>query len=754
MELSPSKTSLANLYNPKTQSRAELIEQFVVRQNIFKRLYTEIQQSKMNTPEQHILVEGKRGMGKTTLLLRLAYEIEMDSSLNYWLIPLVFNEEEYGVRKLFKMWERVLELLVEKEVQFSGVEGQMEALSRTVKDDEAYEKELYKLLSETIQRSEKKIILFIDNFGDMFQKFNESEAHRLRKVLQTSSDIRIIAASSVILEAFFEYKHPFYEFFKIERLGSLSTEDTMELLQKLGDVHQQPRVKFVLEHQKGRVEALRRLTGGVIRTMVLLFEIFVEDENGSAFADLESILDRVTPLYKHRMDDLPPQQQEIVEAIALNWDAIGVKEIAEKTRMESKTVSAQLNQLVKNEVIHKIRTSTKNNLYQINERFFNIWYLMRNGRNNHRSKVLWLVRFLEEWCDEMEIVERSRKHISSLQKGDFDQRSAFLLSQALAYSRHLPKEEQHELLETTREYLERKKSKYAVRLSPSDLEIQAKAREALKRKNFKKALPLLLQMKEKNNAVIAYSFYHGSKDYAQAEKYYLAAAREKNVAAYNNLGLLYDYHLNQPLQAEKWYHKAIENGNTTAFFNLGLLYKNQFKDYPKAIQYYQKAIDQGDEDASFNLANLYADELQQPQKAAELYEGLAAYGNVQAMHNLAYLNLEELNNPDEASYYFKKSIEQGLLFDPQLVDHDGDYPIHIPMLFLMARKEYDYLYDFFHEEKAVDFQLKDRLKPIYFALMYFLKDQYPNEHLKMGPELQETVEEVIKEVERMRGIFG
>ncbi len=748
------KNNIANLYNPKTQSREELIEHFVVRQTIFKKLYREIRESKMDTPEQHILVEGKRGMGKTTLLLRLAYEIEQDPDLNQWLIPLVFNEEEYGVRKLFKMWERVLEILVDKAPAFSFLGEKMESLSRQFNDDEIYEKEIYKLLNETLQNSRQKVILFIDNFGDMFQKFNEREAHRLRKILQTSADIRIIAASSVVLEAFYQYKHPFYEFFKIERLESLSTSDTFDLLQKLGERHQQDRVQYILQHQKGRVEALRRLTGGVIRTMVLLFEIFIEDQDGSAFADLEAILDRVTPLYKHRMDDLPAQQQEIVEAIALHWDAIAVKGIAEKTRMESKVISAQLQQLVKNEIIHKIPTTTKNHLYQINERFFNIWYLMRNGRSNHRSKVLWLVRFLEEWCDEMEIVARSRKHISSLQNGDFDQRSAFFMSQALAYSRHLPKEEQHELIETTRDYLHRKKSKYALRLSPSELEIQAKARQALQNKQYPKALPLLLQMKEPNNALIAYTYFKGFRDYRQAEKFYLAASREKDTSAYNNLGILYDYHLNQPTQAEHWYKKAIENQSPKALFNLALLYKNKQKDYPKAAQYYQMAVDRGDLDASFNLANLYAEELKDYQQAENLYRDLAANGNIRAMHNLAYLYLEEIKDYDQAEYYFKLSIEQGLLYQTDVLKISEEYPIHIPMLFLMARGEYAYLQDLFASPKSKAVHLVDKLKPIYYALLYFRQKEQPNDYLRMGPELEETVQEIISEVKRLEEIFG
>ncbi len=748
------KNKIANLYNPKTQSREDLIEQFVVRQSAFKKLYREIRESKMHTPEQHILVEGKRGMGKTTLLLRLAYEIEQDQDLNQWLIPLVFNEEEYGVRKLFKMWERVVEILADQAPAFSLLSEKMNNLSKQVVDDEVYEKEIYKLLSETLQNRQKKIVLFIDNFGDLFQKFSEREAHRLRKILQTSADIRIIAASSVVLEAFYQYKHPFYEFFKIARLESLDRAATFDLLKKLSERHQQNRVQHLLQHQKGRVEALRRLTGGVIRTMILLFEIFVEDDNGNAFADLEAILDRVTPLYKHRMDDLPASQQEIVGAIALHWDAIPVKEIAEKTRMESKVISAQLQQLVRNEIIHKIPTSTKNHLYQIKERFFNIWYLMRNGRNNHRSKVLWLVRFLEEWCDEMEIVARSRKHISSLQKGDFDQGSAFMMSQALTYARHLPKEEEQVLIETTRDYLQKKKSKYALRLSPYELEIQAKARQAIQNKQYPKALPLLLQMKAPNNALIAYTYQKGFRDYRQAEKHYLAAAREKNTAAYNNLGILYDYHLHQTKDAEHWYKKAIENQNTKAIFNLALLYKNKQKDYPKAAQYYKMAIDHGDADAPFNLAKLYTEELKEYSQAEILYQSLAADGNIKAMHHLAYLYLEKIKDYEQAEYYFKLSIEHGLLYQTDVLKISEEYPIHIPMLFLLARGAYTYLQDLFDAPSSKAIQLADQLKPIYYSLLYFQQAERPNGYLRMGPELEETVQEIISEVKRLQEVFG
>ena len=162
-----------------------------------------------------------------------------------------------------------------------GIAEQVTYLSSKHKDDSDYEKALFEYITTVLQKEQLKIIVFIDNFGDMFNKFSTYEAHRLRKILQTSADIRIIAASSVVLEAFYDYKHPFYEFFKVKMLEGLDKADTNRLLLSLGKIYKREEVEEIIKNQSGRVEALRRLTGGVIRTIVLLFEIFIDDKNGT-----------------------------------------------------------------------------------------------------------------------------------------------------------------------------------------------------------------------------------------------------------------------------------------------------------------------------------------------------------------------------------------------------------------------------------------------------------------------------------------
>ncbi|MEZ5041914.1 MAG: tetratricopeptide repeat protein [Saprospiraceae bacterium] len=685
---------VASIYNPQNQSKAELIEGFVVRKKIFKKLFTEIETATMEHPEQHYLIVGKRGMGKTTLLLRLAYEVENSEPLSAWLMPLVFNEEEYSIRKLYKFWIRIGELMRDNDNGlFLGLPEEMEQLSEQYHDDDAYEKAIFELLSKRLQQQQKKIILFIDNVGDMFTKFTEKEAHRLRKILQTSADIRIFAASSKLIEAFYTYSHPFYEFFKMEELSGLDQQETEDILLQLGKAYQQEdKIKHILEHEKGRVEALRRLTGGVIRTMVLLFEIFIDKKDGDAFNDLETILDRVTPLYKHRMDDLSPNQQEIVEAIAFAWDAINVKEIKQKTRMESKVISAQLNALVKNDLITRIPTTTKNHFYQISERFFNIWYLMRHGKNGDKRKVRWLVRFLEEWCDNHEIVARAKQHISQLKKvKQYKDRSAYYLTEAIAQSKHLPKAIQHELLTSTRSFLSERRSEWLAYLSESDVSLSEKGFVLIEEKKYEEALSHFLQMKEKDAAALAYCYYYLGKthlaenywkmaiekghvgalnnlallykneykDFEKARDYYLQAIEKGDVAALNNLALLYEEEYKDPEKARDYYLQAIEKGHVAALNNLALLYKNEYKDPEKARDYYLQAIEKGDVNAMYNLAVLYDEEYKDPEKARDYYLQAIEKGHVNAMYNLANLYANTHKDPEKARDYYLQAIEKG-----------------------------------------------------------------------------------------------
>lgn len=629
---------VAFVYNPLNQTEEELLRNFVVREKEFHRVFDDIKKSKMRHPEPHYIIQGQRGQGKTTLLLKIYYEIKRDEKLSGFIQPVIFNEEQYHINSLFGLWSHAAEKLEEENESFAGLYDAIEDLY----DEEDAEVEAFNHLEKALKKEKKKMILLIDNVGQLFDKLTRKELQRLREVFITSAEVRLIGASSGMLEHTHDYSKPFYEMFHFIHLDGLTRPETEHLMLKLGEHYKQEGIQRIIKEEPGRLETLRRLTGGVPRTMVLLFEIFVDHEKGNAFADLEFILDRVTPLYKHRMDDLPAQQQKIVDAIALNWDAMPAKEIAQKTRMASKAISSQLKILEKKKIIHSIPTTTKNHFYQVTERFFNIWYLMRYGRRKGMQRVRWLVQFLESWCSPPELDDRTEKHINALKEGTLSTRFAFFFTEALAQTK-IPLELQHDLITQTRDFLKAKGQELMNGLLQSDIEICNDAVDLVGYGNYVKAINKIGEV-QKKNSLKYYSFFTTLH--------------------------LYLRRTGQLHSTETW----------------------------------ALALEASQIDKDPNFLNLLA------------------------------ISLLRENEVEESLKIIKKIFKHQNYFKGNMTL----LKIYFDVLFI--KKQYYAALKLFEENQ---FQLKERLKPFFYALMYFLKDDYPNEYKKMGGELSETVEDYI-----------
>jgi TPR repeat protein/DNA polymerase III delta prime subunit len=726
---------ISYIYNPDNQTRQELLNNFVVRLPIFEKLFRDIKSSRMDTVEQHFLIQGQRGSGKTTLLLKLAYEIEKDPSLSKWLIPVRLNEEQYNIFSLCRLWESVADQL-ENLPGFEDLPDVLETSSR----DEDYPDTCFRILEKRLQRENRKLVLLIDNLVDLLKKISGKESSKLRDILHTTTEIRIVAASAKTLEQSFAYDKPFYEFFKIIYLEGLDRKETETLLLNLAEKYQKPSVREIIEKQPARVETLRRLTGGIPRTMILLFEIFVDD-SANIFEDLELILDHITPLYKHRMDDLPCQQQAIMDAIALNWDAVSAGDVARKVRMESKAVAAQLKLLEKANIIQAIPADKKNNLYLIIERFFNIWYLMRYGRKKSREQVRFLVRFLEEWCEPEELTERIHKHIALAKANGLHVKGAYYLCEALAQCTP-DRKLQDELVLSTRDYLSRTSPDLAEALSPSDREL------------FEQAIKLATEQND-----------------AQAALRKLREVQRPDADTLNISGVFYIM-AKDPEKAESCFSMAVEKGHAGAMFNLANLHREERKDLDAAEKYYLMAVEKGDAGAMNNLATLHWQERKDLDAAEKYYLMAVEKGHADAMNSLAWLSFQNRRNRGESlqlatqSVEISKNIGNTHTLAVCLLWHDQfdesvrmfrtflgfdpfdrfERDIILYLTFLLAKKQHHLLLDLFKDDR---YRLKERFKPIYYALMHRLRDEYPKEIKKMGEELRQTVEEILAEADKM-----
>lgn len=569
---------IASIYNPQEMPEDQFVERFVVRRDTLESLLQQIRSAAPGQAFKHTIIQGLRGQGKTTLLRKLSICVRDDAELSPWLIPILFREEEYSVTTLCRLWELAAEHLDERP-EFEGLSDQYEEAYQSPH----YEKDCFSILAESLEKADKTLLLLIDNLGEMLGKFGIRDQQRLREILTTSRRIRIVGASAITLEQHYDQGKPFFQFFTMKSLSGLNAEETRELLLGLGDEEQTQKIEEILRTRPGKVEALRRLTAGVPRTLILLFEIFLDD-HGSALHDLDMLLDRVTPLYKHRLDDLPPQQQAIVTAIALGWDAMSTKEIAQKTRLASKLVSAQLNQLEKNRIVRRIPTSTKNHLYQLEERFFNIWCLMRLGRKNDRRRATWLVRFLETWCDEQELADRVERHLGVLRDGKLEASHALLWSQALAQSLRDP-ELQQRVLDVTREVM----PQVSESLPESDYSLFTKADAAYAQGDLKNAFKYIQPLADKGypNAMFNTAVLYEQQDkLEQAEHYYLMAAEKGYSDGMNNLAALYWKQLKKPQKALELSRKVAglePSGLGNLFFGVTALWNEEYSEAFTAI---------------------------------------------------------------------------------------------------------------------------------------------------------------------------
>ncbi|WP_235679069.1 tetratricopeptide repeat protein [Aquibium microcysteis] len=154
-------------------------------------------------------------------------------------------------------------------------------------------------------------------------------------------------------------------------------------------------VRAILARQPERIRTLYALTGGNPRVLALIYQVLERSETDTIFADLEALLDQVTPFYKARVEEYASaQQRAVIDAIALNWDPIGSGALAEATGIEVTTISSHLSRLKRSGFVEEVASSGARSGYQLAERFLNIWYLMRHGTRRTRHRLRWLTLFL------------------------------------------------------------------------------------------------------------------------------------------------------------------------------------------------------------------------------------------------------------------------------------------------------------------------------------------------------------------------
>jgi tetratricopeptide (TPR) repeat protein/predicted transcriptional regulator len=402
----------ARKYNPGFLTDDELVAAFCVRTKEFDSIIETLHENDGNS-NQHLIVIGPRGSGKTSLLLRVAVEVRRDIDLSSRMFPITFAEESYEVGTCGEFWLECLDRLARQAPQADSAA----ALRRTwedlrlVQDDQSLAERCLGALLDFADHNGKRLVLLVENLNMMLGDMMDPDSGwRLRKTLQTEPRIILVGSATSRFDEIDRPDKALYDLFRLITLRPLDTTECGVIWKSIcGD-----------NSQEGKIRALQILTGGSPRLITIVAQFGAGRPFHELLDDLLELIDEHTEYFKSHLDALAHQERRIYLALADQWMPATTREIADRTRLSSSTCSAQLKRLIHRGVVTEAGGTPRRKQYYLVERMYNIYYLLR--RQGTARVVEPLIHFMTAFYSQPELVERI---ISEASKTDKRNRSIY-----------------------------------------------------------------------------------------------------------------------------------------------------------------------------------------------------------------------------------------------------------------------------------------------------------------------------------------
>lgn len=371
--------SITWAFNPGFYTDDEIIERFCVRAEALDAL---VSASSAQTPtNQHSLVIGQRGFGKTMLLRRFAAELRRNPELEARWFPIVFAEESYPVASAGELWLEALTHLADATGDTRWQRAYIE-LRRERDESRLRTRALAQLLDFADARG-RGLVVIVENVDKLLGELPASDGWALRETLLHERRIQLVVAAPRHFEGVNNPSQPFYELFRRIQLDSL--DDTqIGALWKGTNGEDLP---------MGRAIALRILTGGNSRLVVLLAMLAKGMSLRELMAELAGLIDQHTNYFNANIEAITSNDmRRVFLALAEHWAPATAREIAEATRSDVNKASTLLGRLVDQGRVEVVRDG-KIRSYQVAERLYNIYYLMRR-RGVHQARLSALIDFM------------------------------------------------------------------------------------------------------------------------------------------------------------------------------------------------------------------------------------------------------------------------------------------------------------------------------------------------------------------------
>lgn len=378
------RTPIVMKHNPGFLSAEELIASFIARQAEFESLL-EIVHNNSRESNQHVLVIGRRGTGKTTLVHRLALALERDEDLAKRWYPLIFGEEAYGVSTAGELWLEALHQLAIKtgEARWRDIHAQ---LRREPDERRLHDLALARLL-EFAQERGVRLLVVVENLQDILGvQMSEDAGWTLRHTLLNEPRIMLLATATNRFDDIDKPKAATYGMFRVLQLRPLERGECRDLWEQLTGER--------LEDQ--RIRPIEIFTGGNPRLLTILAAFAKGRPMREFMAGLLGLVDDHSDELQSNLEALSLEERRAFIALCELWEPSPARAVAEVARFDVNKASMLLGRLVNRGAVDISHVVGRTQYYDVRNRLHVLTHrLRRSGGNDARTTnlVAFMTRF-------------------------------------------------------------------------------------------------------------------------------------------------------------------------------------------------------------------------------------------------------------------------------------------------------------------------------------------------------------------------
>ena len=421
----PALDSNIGLYRSGVTSPERLRDTSVAREHIVDNAIESLRGSVGRKSKHHLLFIGPRGIGKTHLLSCIEDTVQSDETLSASVVVVRFPEESNRTLSFADFLIGVCEILKDV-VEDEPLWTELFAAVETEEDDARVADTLVPAIREENRRRGRTLLVMLENLGEILgrQIRDKNDVAALRKFLMADNGCLLLATAPLHFDGITDVGQPFYDFFDIQILENLSFEETVEVIRLNLEWEERTDILETLEDMRPRLRALYQMTGGNPRLTMMLYELIAHESVTSVQDQFHLLLDRISPFYQGRLNDLPPGQRALLECLASMRDQEKTPAaIAARMRMSQQETSSLLKRLSDAHYLRADRhpQDRRSRLYTIREGFFDIWLAMDLSRNA-RTRMPFLLEFFNLFYPSIAAREEKRRQLRAklLEEGNVD----------------------------------------------------------------------------------------------------------------------------------------------------------------------------------------------------------------------------------------------------------------------------------------------------------------------------------------------